>query len=93
VRSKLNKDGKPCDHWRKYPHHLRKSQGALSNKTLILPGAGGQAAEAGAWALDLNLGPRKKTGRSLPWIVRTFEAVVDLPLSFDSTTCKASKPA
>lgn len=43
-------------------------------------------AEAGASALDLNLGPRKKDGEEVfPWIVETVEAVVDLPLCFDST--------
>jgi len=42
--------------------------------------------EAGAQALDLNLGPRKKDGEEVfPWIVQTVEAVVDVPLSFDST--------
>lgn len=42
--------------------------------------------EAGAQALDLNLGPRKKDGEEVfPWIVGTVEAVVDVPLSFDST--------
>ncbi len=43
-------------------------------------------AEAGAQALDLNLGPRKKDWEEVfPWMVETVEAVVDLPLSFDST--------
>lgn len=42
--------------------------------------------EAGASALDLNLGPRKKDGEEVfPWMVQTVQAVVDLPLSFDST--------
>lgn len=42
--------------------------------------------EAGAQALDLNLGPRKKDWEDVfPWIVETIEAVVDVPLSFDST--------
>lgn len=42
--------------------------------------------EAGAQALDLNLGPRKKDGAEVfPWMVETVEAVVDVPLSFDST--------
>jgi 5-methyltetrahydrofolate corrinoid/iron sulfur protein methyltransferase len=42
--------------------------------------------EAGAQALDLNLGPRKADGEEVfPWIVQTVEAVVDVPLSFDST--------
>lgn len=42
--------------------------------------------EAGAAALDLNLGPRKKDWEEVfPWMVETVEAVVDVPLSFDST--------
>jgi len=42
--------------------------------------------EAGAQALDLNLGPRKKDGEEVfPWIVQTVEAVADVPLSFDTT--------
>jgi len=42
--------------------------------------------EAGAQALDLNLGPRKKDWEDVfPWMVETVEAVVDVPLSFDST--------
>jgi cobalamin-dependent methionine synthase I len=45
-----------------------------------------QQVEAGAQALDLNLGPRKADGQEVfPWIVQTVEAVVDVPLSFDST--------
>lgn len=42
--------------------------------------------EAGAQALDLNLGPRKQDWAEVfPWMVETVEAVVDVPLSFDST--------
>jgi 5-methyltetrahydrofolate corrinoid/iron sulfur protein methyltransferase len=42
--------------------------------------------EAGAKALDINLGPRKKDWEEVfPWMVETIEAVVDVPLSFDST--------
>jgi 5-methyltetrahydrofolate corrinoid/iron sulfur protein methyltransferase len=42
--------------------------------------------EAGARALDLNLGPRKKDWEEVfPWMVETVEAVVDVPLCFDST--------
>jgi len=42
--------------------------------------------EGGAQALDLNLGPRKKDWEEVfPWMVETVEAVVDVPLSFDST--------
>lgn len=40
----------------------------------------------GAQALDINLGPRKKDWEEVfPWMVETVEAVVDVPLSFDST--------
>ena len=43
-------------------------------------------AEAGALALDINLGPRKKDWEEVfPWMVETIERVSDLPLSFDST--------
>jgi len=42
--------------------------------------------EAGAQALDINLGPRKKDWEEVfPWMVETVEAVVDVPLCFDST--------
>jgi cobalamin-dependent methionine synthase I len=42
--------------------------------------------EAGAAALDINLGPRKKDGEEVfPWMVETVEAVADVPLSFDTT--------
>jgi cobalamin-dependent methionine synthase I len=42
--------------------------------------------EAGAQALDINLGPRKKDGEEVfPWIVDTVQAVVEVPLSFDTT--------
>ncbi len=42
--------------------------------------------EAGAQALDLNLGPRKKDWEEVfPWMVKLVEEVVDVPLSFDST--------
>jgi 5-methyltetrahydrofolate corrinoid/iron sulfur protein methyltransferase len=42
--------------------------------------------EGGAQALDLNLGPRKKDWEEVfPWMVKAVEAVVDVPLSFDST--------
>lgn len=42
--------------------------------------------EAGASALDLNLGPRKADWQEVfPWIVKTVEAVADVPLCIDST--------
>ncbi len=48
--------------------------------------------EAGAKALDLNLGPRKKDGEEVfPWIVDTVQEVVDVPLSFDTTNLAGIK--
>ncbi len=45
-----------------------------------------QQVDAGAQALDINLGPRKKDWEEVfPWMVETVEAVTDVPLSFDST--------
>jgi cobalamin-dependent methionine synthase I len=42
--------------------------------------------EAGASAVDINLGPRKKDGEEVfPWMVENLETVVDVPLVFDST--------
>jgi 5-methyltetrahydrofolate corrinoid/iron sulfur protein methyltransferase len=42
--------------------------------------------EAGAQAIDLNLGPRKADWMDMfPWIVKTVEEVVDVPLSIDTT--------
>ncbi len=42
--------------------------------------------EAGASAVDLNMGPRKKDWDEVfPWMVKTVEAVVDVPLVFDTT--------
>jgi cobalamin-dependent methionine synthase I len=42
--------------------------------------------EAGASALDVNLGPRKKDGEQVfPWMVEILEQVVDVPICFDST--------
>lgn len=50
--------------------------------------------EAGAQALDLNLGPRKKDWEEVfPWITETVEAVVDVPLSFDSTNLRGIEAA
>jgi 5-methyltetrahydrofolate corrinoid/iron sulfur protein methyltransferase len=45
-----------------------------------------QQVEAGAWAVDLNMGPRKKDWEELfPWMVKTVESVVDVPLVIDTT--------
>ena len=42
--------------------------------------------EAGAWAVDLNMGPRKKDWEEVfPWMVKTVESVIDVPLVIDTT--------
>jgi 5-methyltetrahydrofolate corrinoid/iron sulfur protein methyltransferase len=50
--------------------------------------------EAGADAVDLNIGPQKRHGHEiLPWLVETVEAVVDVPLVFDTTNLSAIEAA
>ncbi len=50
--------------------------------------------EAGADAIDLNIGPSKKAGHEiLPWLVGEAEKVTDLPLSFDTTNLNAIEAA
>ncbi len=50
--------------------------------------------EAGAKAVDLNLGPRKKDWAEVfPWIVAAVESVVDVPLSIDTTNVDGMEAA
>ncbi len=50
--------------------------------------------EAGAKAIDINLGPRKKDWAEVfPWIVETVESVVDVPLSIDTTNVDGMEAA
>jgi 5-methyltetrahydrofolate corrinoid/iron sulfur protein methyltransferase len=50
--------------------------------------------EAGAQAVDINLGPRKKDFAEIwPWIIETVETVVDVPLSIDTTNVDGMEAA
>jgi len=50
--------------------------------------------EAGANAVDINLGPRKKDWAEVfPWIVEAVETVVDVPLSIDTTNVDGMEAA
>jgi 5-methyltetrahydrofolate corrinoid/iron sulfur protein methyltransferase len=50
--------------------------------------------EAGAQAVDINLGPRKKDFAEVwPWIIESVEAVVDVPLSIDTTNVDGMEAA
>ena len=50
--------------------------------------------EAGAWAVDLNLGPRKKDWEEFfPWMVEAVESVVDVPLVIDTTNINGMEAA
>jgi 5-methyltetrahydrofolate corrinoid/iron sulfur protein methyltransferase len=50
--------------------------------------------DAGADAIDLNIGPSRKAGHEiLPWLVEEAEKVTDLPLSFDTTNLAAIEAA
>ncbi|HUH96969.1 MAG TPA: dihydropteroate synthase [Anaerolineales bacterium] len=50
--------------------------------------------EAGAKAIDINLGPRKKDWAEVfPWMIQTVETVVDVPLSIDTTNLDGMEAA
>ena len=50
--------------------------------------------EAGAWAVNLNIGPQKKLGHEiLPWLVEAVQEVVDVPLCLDTTNLGAIEAA
>lgn len=50
--------------------------------------------DAGAAAVDINLGPRKKDWAEVfPWIIETVETVVDVPLSIDTTNLDGMEAA
>jgi 5-methyltetrahydrofolate corrinoid/iron sulfur protein methyltransferase len=50
--------------------------------------------EAGADAIDLNIGPNRKRGHEiLPWLVEEAEKVTALPLCFDTTNLTAIEAA
>jgi 5-methyltetrahydrofolate corrinoid/iron sulfur protein methyltransferase len=50
--------------------------------------------EAGADAIDLNIGPNRRRGHEvLPWLVQEAEKVTDLPLCFDTTNLAAIEAA
>ena len=53
-----------------------------------------QLVDAGTDAIDLNIGPSRKSGHEiLPWLVEEAEKVTDLPLSFDTTNISAVEAA
>jgi cobalamin-dependent methionine synthase I len=50
--------------------------------------------DAGADAIDLNIGPQKKHGHEiLPWLAEVVQEVVDVPLCFDTTNLAAIEVA
>lgn len=50
--------------------------------------------EAGASAVDINLGPRKKDWAEVfPWIIEAVETVVDVPLTIDTTNVDGMEAA
>ncbi len=49
---------------------------------------------AGAWAIDLNIGPQRKLGHEiLPWLVDAVQEAVDVPLCLDTTNLAAIEAA
>lgn len=72
-----------------------KVKGALANRDReFFMDLAVRQVEAGAKAIDINLGPRKKDWAEVfPWIVETIEAVVDVPLSIDTTNVDGMEAA
>jgi len=64
---------------------------AIANRdTAYVQGLAKKQVEAGASALDLNVGPQKKSGPEvMTWLVNAVQEVVDVPLSFDTTNLDA----
>lgn len=48
-----------------------------------------EEADAGVDYLDLNIGPARKAGELMTWLVNTIQEVTDLPLSLDTTNPEA----
>ena len=67
---------------------IAERDGAYFRKTIA------QLVDAGADAIDLNIGPSRKAGHEiLPWLVEEAEKVTDLTLSFDTTNLAAIEAA
>jgi len=64
---------------------------AIQNRDAkYLQGLAVRQVEAGAQALDLNIGPQKRAGvEVIEWLISIIEAVVDVPLSLDTTNTAA----
>ncbi len=68
---------------------------ALANRDLeFFQDSAVRQVEAGASAVDLNIGPQKKAGTEiLPWLVQGVQQVVDVPLCLDTTNLAAIEEA
>ncbi len=67
---------------------------ALKNRDAEFFNAALKQVEAGAQAVDLNLGPRKKDWDEVfPWMVKAVEEVVDVPLCIDTTNINGMEAA
>ena len=86
--------GFAIDAWTKDGLSATEKEERLSQaKTFFQESAKRQVA-AGAWAVDLNIGPQKKNGhRLLPWLVEIVQEVVDVPLCLDTTNLGAIEAA
>jgi 5-methyltetrahydrofolate corrinoid/iron sulfur protein methyltransferase len=72
-----------------------KVKEAIANRDLrFFQDSAVRQVEAGAWAVDLNIGPQKKLGHEiLPWLVEGVQQVVDVPLCLDTTNLGAIEAA
>ena len=82
------------DAWTKDDLSSTEKEALLSQSRRFFQELAVRQVEAGAWAVDLNIGPQKKNGyRLLPWLVETVQEVVDVPLSLDTTNLAAIEAA
>ncbi len=86
--------GYAVDAWNKEGLTDSEREELLTRARTFFQDSARRQVEAGAWAVDLNIGPQKKNGvRLLPWLVQTVQEAVDVPLCLDTTNLAAIEAA
>lgn len=86
--------GFAIDAWTKEGLTTAEQEALLAKARKFFQDSAVRQVEAGAWAVDLNIGPQKKNGhRLLPWLVEAVQEVVDVPLCLDTTNLAAIEAA
>ncbi len=86
--------GFAIDAWTKEGLSAAEQEALLGQARKFFQESAVRQVQAGAWAVDLNIGPQKKNGHQLlPWLVETVQEVVDVPLCLDTTNLAAIEAA